>query len=59
MTNKMTRKECRSLVGSGVFHGGEHGTIVRVDFDYGAEPMYRVQFGSRTAVLRLSEIGSR
>lgn len=48
-----------SLVGCGVYHKGEHGTIVAYDADSYAEPMYRVQFGQRVATLRLVEIGAR
>lgn len=58
-TNTATTGAGHELVGYSIYHGGEHGIIVAFDPDTYAEPMYRVQFGSRVATLRFNEMGAK
>jgi hypothetical protein len=59
-TKALLDVEARSLVGCGVYHRGEHGTIIGVELDTYKHPMVRIEFpGMRVALLKFDEIGSR
>jgi hypothetical protein len=61
MTNiemELARSQALGMIGCGVYHDGEFGTVIEAVIEVYAVPMVRVAFGSRIAILKPSEIGA-